>query len=445
MRAARWIRVSSGSQDEQSQIPVIDAECAKLGWTVVERVFRLHDKSASKGEQQAEQDAAVAAMANGEFDILVCTESDRLDRRGPRAAYAFLWKLELASGRPQVVHVANDPMFGQDDIGSEILSTARMAVARDEVALKQRRIADKFREMDANGAFRGMTPAGYESVGAKYAKRLVPSSRAQDVRDAFADAVSMSTTALGTRLGMTADAVAKMIRKPVYSTGQYTVKRADGVTVIHRCEPLVTPGIQARAIAAIERRRTGDNVTSRALAKDDFSGALWCHNCGGGTMHRYYGGKDGAHTRRYICRKCRKSVKADNADAAVNEFMSASMGMWIEPVWIDGDDHQAELDRVQMELRELPARGLDDDEEDSERTRLRAERKRLEVLPRTSGHWEGRMSDKSVGALWDAKTTSERRAWAVSGEFKLWVKATGDRSGNVTVDAEWDGDDEAAA
>lgn len=454
-RAAGWIRVSSGTQDESTQIPVIESACAGRGLTVV-RWFRLHDVSASKGAQQAEQNAAVAAMAAGEFDVLVCTESDRLDRRGPRAAYAFMWALEIAAGHPDVLLAVNDPMFGRDDIGSEVLSTVRMAAARDEIALKRRRITDKFRAMDDAGAFRGQPPFGYSVEGEKYAKRLVPGPRAQDVRDAFADAARMSTVKLGQRLGLTPDAVAKILRSKVYSAGVYEVKRADGVTAVHRCEPLVKPAVQARAVAALEARHTGDNVTSRALAKDDFSGALFCP-CGARTgMHRYYGGskirKDGTRepkVRRYQCNPksggCGKSVRADNADAAVNAFMSGRAAGHYVQTWVDGDDCQAGLDRVQLELRELSGRGLDDDAEDSERTRLRAERKRLEALPREQGHYELDFSGMTEGQQWDRLVTSERRAWLVSGEFRIYAVPEPGRTGDVTVELEYTVDTEAGA
>lgn len=449
MRAARWIRVSTGSQDESTQLQVCDEAIAARGWEVADRLFRLHDKSAAKGEQQAEQDAVVDAMANGEFDILVCTESDRLDRRGPRAAYAFLWRLEIAAGRSDVVHVANDPQFGQDDAGSEVLSTMRMVAARDEIKLKKRRVNDKFRVMDDNGAFRGHPPLGYVVTGEKYAKRLVPGERAQEVRDAFAAAVTSSTGKLGKRLGITDDAVADLLRNATYSSGQYKLKRADGVTVIHRCEPLVTPEVQRRAVEAMERRRTGDNVSGRALAKDDFSGAYMCGACGSRFMHRYYSpgrikadGTRPEKARRYICLRklggCGKSVHADNADTQVDLEMSGHPGTWIESVWIDGNDYQADLDRIRLELSELPKRGLSDDQEDDERARLRTERKRLEALPRETGHWEGRLTGQSLGARWDAMaTTSERRAWLADGELVVLVKAAGDRSGGVTVEIQY--------
>jgi DNA invertase Pin-like site-specific DNA recombinase len=422
--------------------------------------FVLHDKSAAKGEHEAEQDRAVEAMRAGHFDVIVCTESDRLDRMGPRAAYAFLWRLELASGNQDVVRVVGEPSFGRDDVGSEVLATVRMAQARDEVKLKRRRLTEKFREMDAAGSFRGMPPAGYMSTGPKWRKRLEPDvtgargHTAEEIARAFTDAGNgTSTVKLGARLGMTPDGVAKLLRSDVYSTGRYPIKRADGVTVYVRTTPLVTPDVQRNAVAGIKARTTGDNVTSRRLraaeqlisGDHDFSGAIYCGACDThGRMYRYFGGgrplADGTpspRVRRYKCESCNKSVDAAKCDAEVDGVMSVRGGPWIVPVWIDGDDWSADLGRVKMELSELSARGLPDDEEDRIKAELRAERDRLTELSAnsTAGHWEGRMSGKTEGDRWAELDQGDRRAWLTNGEFELYARSTGERVGGQLTGA----------
>ena len=51
------------------------------------------------------------------------------------------------------------------------------------------------------------------------------------------------------------------------------------------------------------------------------------------------------------------------------------------PVFHPAEGHQVELDDISQSLHDLPARELDEDAEDAERARLRAERKRLAALP----------------------------------------------------------------
>lgn len=455
------IRVSGDGQDESSQRGSCKRAADREDLVIV-REIPLHAVSGFKGDKRhlAALADALNAVRTGEAQAIVVAHSSRAARLPHRDVIRWQWDVEDAGGR----FVSDDeaswakgatPM---DDAWSIMTAGENHKKSLDISAHVNR----EFRAMDDRGAFRGQPPAGYEAVGEERHKKLVPApSRrnvkrkrkgtqvtvtlpsAQDIREAFNDAEAVSTVKLGQRLGMTADGVAKLLRSRVYSTGQYPVRRKDGVTVVHKCMPLVTPEVQTRAIEAVERRRTGDNVTSRALAKDDYSGALWCGNpdCGRTTLHRYYSGgrknsqgEKGPVVRRYICRQCRKSVKADAADTVVNEFMCARNVEWLEPVWIEGNSYQADLDRVNLELRELSGRGLGDEEEDAERARLRAERGRLEVLPREAGHWVGRLTGISEGARWAGMVTSEQRAWLVSGEFRVYVAAKPGRTGDVAVE-----------
>lgn len=230
--------------------------------------------------------------------------------------------------------------------------------------------------------------------------------------------------------------------------GRYSVKRADGVTAVHRCDPLVTPAVQAAAITALEARRTGDNVTSRAIAKEDFSGALWCP-CGTRT-HRYYsGGRKradgtvGPKLRRYVCKACGKSVNADAADAEVMEHFSSSLSPHIVMRLIPGDDNSAALERVQMELRELASRGLDEDEEDRLRASLRAEKRRLEGLPSTPARTVTEIARRADGTVitegdhWTSLAMDERREWLLRGELQAIVRTLPGRTGKVGLSVDY--------
>jgi DNA invertase Pin-like site-specific DNA recombinase len=70
-RAGIWVRVSSGGQDEQNQLPAVEAHCAQRGYAIKRR-YELHDKSASKGEQQAAQDQVLADIRAGVIEVVVC-------------------------------------------------------------------------------------------------------------------------------------------------------------------------------------------------------------------------------------------------------------------------------------------------------------------------------------------------------------------------------------
>ena len=250
---------------------------------------------------------------------------------------------------------------------------------------------------------------------------------------------------------MAREAVGRMIRNPIYSTGRYEIKHRDGSGVyVYRCEPLVKPEVQKAAIAALEARRTGDNVKSRAIAKEDFSGALFCGHCDG-RMYRYFGGggyvrKDGSVSeklRRYSCQDCRKSVNADEADRVINDLMATDESWWMRSRLIPGDDHSADLARVRDELDSLGARRLPRAEMMAETSRLYDEIERLESLPSIPARtvFERVTDDNgravSEGAHWVLMDMRDRRAWLLSRAAEthyVTVKAAAGRTGAVHAD-----------
>lgn len=490
--AARFIRVSGDTQDEKSQVRDCDTVAGANGLEFVMPDFQLHAVSGSKGDKRhlAALGNALAAIRSGTICALVVAHSSRLTRLKPDEADLFALQVRMAGGR---IYSHDEPHYGAGDLMSKF--SALMAHEQNHAysTTQGDHINRKFRnEIDAGGWFRGYPPAGYAVTGEKYKKALMPATgrtdvprkrmvngekavimvtlpSAQDVRDAFTDATTgTGIKALGKRLGVTPDAVAKMLRNPVYGTGRYEVTshrdcphdaacKGDGksgtcahVTVAHRCEPLVDPDVQVAAIAALEARHTGDNVTSRSLrdGKGDFSGAVLCGHCGG-RMYRYFGGgrprADGTpvpRSRRYKCVSCPKSVHADNADTAVHDLMSAQRLPWMRARLIPGNDNSAALDRVIIELRELGGRGMDEAAEDAERTRLRAERRRLEGLPSIPARTVTEMVTRADGAAitegdhWDALGMAERREWLTGRDFSVLLTAAPGRTGAVIAEIE---------
>ena len=76
---AGFVRVSTGSQDEISQIENITEESEQRGITIV-KWFKLHGYSASKGEQEPALREAIADIERGDYSLLIVTESRSLDR-----------------------------------------------------------------------------------------------------------------------------------------------------------------------------------------------------------------------------------------------------------------------------------------------------------------------------------------------------------------------------
>src|SRR5882757_7283953 len=77
---AGFVRVSTGSQDEASQVKVVEVDAAERGVTIV-KWFRLHGYSASHGTQEPALREVIADIARGDYSTLIVTEWSRLDRR----------------------------------------------------------------------------------------------------------------------------------------------------------------------------------------------------------------------------------------------------------------------------------------------------------------------------------------------------------------------------
>ena len=252
---ATWERVSSDGQETANQTATLTGHCASNGYNVVKK-FVLPDTSAFKGRHQAALNEILADVRAGLYSRVVAVTSSRFERRGTAVGIRFILDLAEVGGR---LETCDSPQFGDvSNLGGWIVSVA----AGDADNTYSQKISDNvsraFRRMDDAGSFRGMPPYGYRVEGEKYAKRLATDPlRAPAVVQMFQDATTgTSTVQLGKRMGLLADSVGRMLRNTTYSSGRYEVHRADGVTVTHRCEPLVSPAVQAAAIASLDSRRT---------------------------------------------------------------------------------------------------------------------------------------------------------------------------------------------
>jgi site-specific DNA recombinase len=191
-----------------------------------------------------------------------------------------------------------------------------------------------------------------------------------------------------------------MLRNPTYAGRRHD---SNGVTV-HRCEPLVDAQTFKRAGEALAGRPKRGPATGHTAL---LTGFLHCSECGG-PMYRI-STRDGlfyrcsADPKFGAARKseCRNMVPLEYTDQLARAALSASPVPVTERVPIAGENHEAEIEQVKMELRELPARELDEDTEDAERARLRAEKRRLEALPSTPDRWQDEPTGETYGQMFD--------------------------------------------
>lgn len=96
LRAAVWLRVSTGEQHAENQLPDLQAWAARRGWEAV-KVYEVKESAWRGGHQKALSEVYQYARL-GQFDFLLVWALDRLSREGVAATLEIIQRL----GRHQV-------------------------------------------------------------------------------------------------------------------------------------------------------------------------------------------------------------------------------------------------------------------------------------------------------------------------------------------------------
>jgi DNA invertase Pin-like site-specific DNA recombinase len=164
-----WPGLSTGSQDETSQVKVSSRSSRRSARRSRQSTFRLHGYSASHGTQEPALREAIADIARGDYSALVVTESSRLDRREDLDAQAGIL-LAIRSAGGDVISVA-EPQFGKSDFAGRIVTL----VAQHANAEKSKTVKDQTYRgvcmIRDNGAHHGSLPVFWETRGERWAKQ----------------------------------------------------------------------------------------------------------------------------------------------------------------------------------------------------------------------------------------------------------------------------------
>jgi DNA invertase Pin-like site-specific DNA recombinase len=449
--SGRWLRVSTGGQSEDNQVPDVTAWEESHGYEM-RKTYTLHGKSASKGEQQAALDEMLADMHKGLIKVLVVWRDDRIERRGVMHMIPLLNAVREAGGR---IEFTSQPHLNDLTTMAGRISLAVMSeVSHAESETKSERIRIAHDTIAANGAFRGRPPFGYVSRGVKYSKKLVTTSDGEKyIPEMYARVIageSLDTIAawLGSELGrrVWARTIAGYVRNAAY---RGEIQDAEG-RMVYACPELVNAAVWAKAVASLDsrpssKRQTGLTHTRRGKkdtrdwtpetqGKAMLASVLYCPSCGGGSpMYRIRASntrKDGTHTYAYYYRctgtgpqrkGCGNMLPLADADA----LASKAMGALDEPVmrrdFIPGHNHDAEIQAVAYKLRQLPLQGLDEDTEDQRRSELRAERKRLENLPVVADDWQDVNTGVTYAGMWRDMDVSQRGHWLRARKIRMYA------------------------
>ena len=171
-KAGIWQRVSTGDQDEASQLSDLIKWCESHGYEVAER-YVVHGKSAYHGKQEADLDRALADMETGKITVLVVWAADRIERRGALAALMLAQRARDAGGRIEYVKDSSlNDVNDFSDVNMSLVATA----ARLESKRKAERIVAKQAALREAGSLVGRAPWGYAIATHEGRKRLVPTA-----------------------------------------------------------------------------------------------------------------------------------------------------------------------------------------------------------------------------------------------------------------------------
>lgn len=162
-----WVRVSTGLQDEVSQVPDIERYCDTRGYSIVKR-YQLNDRSAYKGEQEARQQEALDDVRSGAVMVVVVWASDRIERRGAEATLRIFRQFREAGGRLESVL---EPQLNTAD--PDLMLAITGWKDQQESKRKSERIRIGFDRIKTNNALYGRPPYGFTSEGDKYHRRIV--------------------------------------------------------------------------------------------------------------------------------------------------------------------------------------------------------------------------------------------------------------------------------
>jgi DNA invertase Pin-like site-specific DNA recombinase len=374
-----FIRVSTGSQDESTQVTTLDGFADDNKLNVIDRMI-LHGYSASHGTQEPALREAIKGIEQGRWRLILVTDSSRLDRREDLDAQAeILLAIRQAGG--DVISVS-EPQFGKTDFAGRIVTL----VAQHANAEKSRTVKDStwrgVQAIIANKAWHGVLPTFWHCAGVRYAKVATCADpvAVRAIYEAIRNGHSLSSTAR--EHGTYPQSIRTLVRTRANMTGLFECHYTHaGQTYTWQHTAAGIPPVDSELWHAANRVMSDrgavmNNLGGRpvALATSWISGLLECPRCGG---HLYVSrGKTlncgGKGKDRRSCgvsginlAKVAEQVEAivERDDVAVYRFQRVNGNQG------ELDELNAELDRVRQTL----AATDDDDEFD----RLSASRKSL--------------------------------------------------------------------
>lgn len=427
-------RVSTGSQDEASQVRDITDEAAARGITLA-KVITLHGYSASHGMQEPALQEIIAGMERGDWSVLLVTDSSRIDRREDLDTQAaVLLAIRAAGGN--VVSIT-EPNYGKTDFAGRIVTL----VAQHANAEKSRTVKNwTYRGISMirdNKAHHGSLPMFWGTEGARYNKQAY-CMNPDAVRDIYERVAKQeSLLSIGRSYGIYANRVKNIVRFAANHTGiiecSYT-HEGRNETWVHEVTPVVESELWWRANKVLDANMTDAraNKGGRPVAwpANWMSGILDCPGCGGyvyikagmtpavdsrtgkprvpkpRTLRLHCGG----YAKKRISCGAFKGADAQPIIDLVSEMFASDTTDVLAFQRVAGNAH--ELDALHAELRRIQA-NLSATEDDDELDALVAERKaikaRIEEFTIVPDSFDYASTGQTVAQMWNSGDDAVKR------------------------------------
>jgi DNA invertase Pin-like site-specific DNA recombinase len=427
-------RVSTGSQDEASQVKEITAGAEARGITLV-TVVRLHGYSASHGTQEPALREIIAGMERGDWSALLVTDSGRIDRREDLDAQSAVL-LAIRSAGGDIISLT-EPNYGQTDFAGRIVTlVAQHANAEKSKTVKNTTYRGICMIRDNKG-HHGALPAFWATRGIRYSKQAF-CENPEAVRDIYERAASgESLASVGRAYDLYPNSVKNVIRFAANHTGviecSYT-HQGNTETWAHEVAPVVDSALWWRAnkVLAGNMTDTRANKGGRPVAwpASWLSGILDCPECGGRLFMQagltpavdYRTGKPRTPKPRTPKLRCGGQPKQRIACGAFKGINAQPVidlitGMFTSDrtdilAWrrVAGNAH--ELDALHAGLRKIQAR-LSATEDDDELDALVAERKamkaRIEEFAVVPDRFDYAPTGQTVAQMWNDGDDAAKR------------------------------------
>ena len=455
---AGFVRVSTGSQDETSQIKTITEESEQRGITIV-KWFKLHGYSASKGEQEPALREAIADIERRDYSLLVVTESRSLDRREDLDAQAeILLAIRRAGG--DVVSIA-EPQFGKTDFAGRVVTLVAQHANAEKTRIVKATTYRGVMMIRDNKAHHGPLPAFWATRGVRYARQAYCENPAAvtDIYERVANGESVAST--GRVHNLYPNSVRNIIRFTASHTGviecSYT-HEGQTETWTHEVTPVVDSPLWWRANKVLDANKTDarENKGGRPVAwpTNWISGILDCPECGGKLFMSagltpakdWRTGKPRVQRPRAPRLRCAGHAKrrlscGDFKGIDAQPVIDLITGMFASDTTdilafqrVAGNAH--ELDALNAGLRKIQAR-LSATEDDDELDALVAERKavkaRIEGFVIVPDSFDYAPTGQTVAQMWNDGDDTVKRGM-VRAAKKSWGMILADHEGQWVID-----------